>query len=159
MTPQMCTCTGVYSIASARPSVRARDNPDKRTRPCKHLYDYYRQNGCKPRLPSGLESDQPRVRATLGKFRALGIWSRPAAPTNDRRHHQAMSLEQTQRNQNSDRTESSTIHYRIRYCFGDLELTSEWHPEFATVENFAEQLRREHAAHDVRIEKRLEVPF
>lgn len=70
-----------------------------------------------------------------------------------------MSLESTHRNQNSDRTDPFRPYYRIRYRFGDLELTSEWHPEFATVESFAEQLRHDHAAHDVRMEKRQGVPF
>ena len=64
-----------------------------------------------------------------------------------------MSLEPSQRNQDSDRAES-TAYYRLRYHFGDLRLYSEWDPELAVVENLAEQLRRGDGFHDVNIEQR-----
>lgn len=70
-----------------------------------------------------------------------------------------MSLESTQRNQNFDDEQPINLQYRVRYHFGELELTSEWNPDPAPVENFAEQLRREQAAHDITIEKQTEVRF
>lgn len=70
-----------------------------------------------------------------------------------------MSLEPTQRNQNSDPDASSAenTHYRLRYYFGDFELFSEWRTELTHVENLAEQLRNETTFHDVTIERRTEV--
>lgn len=67
-----------------------------------------------------------------------------------------MSLEQTQRNQNSDR-DAQNAHYRLQFYFGDLQLFSEWEPELAPVENLAEQLVRDDGFHDVTIERRTEV--
>jgi hypothetical protein len=69
-----------------------------------------------------------------------------------------MSLEPSQRNQDSDRAES-TADYRLRYHFGDLRLYSEWESELAVVENLAEQLRRGDGFHDVTIEQRTEFRF
>jgi hypothetical protein len=69
-----------------------------------------------------------------------------------------MSLEQTQRNQNSDRDASSTnTQYRLRFQFGEISLYSAWHAELAPVENLGVQLIQGSEFHDITIERRTEV--
>lgn len=49
---------------------------------------------------------------------------------------------------------AETSEWRLRYLVGDLEHYTEWTPEFATVENYYDQYRRDERTSEVTIERR-----
>ncbi|MBX0297518.1 hypothetical protein [Haloarcula nitratireducens] len=57
----------------------------------------------------------------------------------------------------SDTAPAQTAQWRLRYQVGDLVHYTEWHEDFAAVENLAVQYRYGDYGHDVVIERRTEV--